>query len=401
MRILFVNKLYAPDIAGGAELTLANLAAGMQRRGHEVLVATTTSQQVAVEEKIADVPVSRVPLRNVYWHLSDSRQSTFKRMQWHARDIHNQAMGDALGGVIRRFDPDVVAFHNIVGFSAAAWDAAFAQNKPTVQVLHDYYNLCPRSQMFRNGKNCGEPCTQCKLFRLGRANNSNRLKAVVGVSEAVLGAHLRNGLFADVAIRRIIANARPTPLHTEPRRYPPTATVFGFIGALAEWKGTRLLLETFRRLMDDPTLPPIRLVLAGDGDAAYTAELKAAYACDRIEFLGRVAPESYYERIDVNVVPSLWHDPLPSVVFESLLFGVPVIGSRRGGIPEMATDRVNGLIFDPDEPEALARCIRELATTPGLLQQFGEQAKRDSAPYASMDRVVDEHLAVCQQAAGV
>ena len=399
MKIMLVNKLYAPDIGGGAELTLADLSAGVQARGHEVMVVTTTSGDAVVEEEVAGVRVTRVPLRNIYWHHGGARHGALQRMIWHARDSHNAAMGDALGKVIARFHPDVVSFHNLAGFSTTAWDAAFAQRRPTVQVLHDYYNLCPRSQLFRDGKNCDRPCTSCSVFRRGRAEQSKGLGAVVGVSHAVLDAHVRNGLFADVGVRRVINNARPFGGATA-RDYPATAATFGFIGTVAEWKGIRQLLDAFRSVAAEPGMPALRLLVAGDGEPAYVDELRATYASDGVEFLGRVKQTEFFERIDVSIVPSIWHDPLPGVVFESLLFGVPVIGARRGGIPEMVVDRRNGLLYDPDEPGALATCIREMAVGAGLLRAYGEQARTGSDHFADMGRVISEHLAVYDEVAG-
>lgn len=399
MKVLLVNKLYAPDIGGGAELTLADLASGLQARGNQVMVVTTTSGDAVVESDVAGVRVTRLPLRNIYWHHGGARRGPLQRMLWHARDAHNAAMGHAAGEVIRGFDPDVISFHNLAGFSTAAWDAAFAQRKPAVQVLHDYYNLCPRSQLFRDGRNCDRPCGSCSLFRRGRAAQSNQLKAVVGVSHAVLDAHLRNGLFADVGVRKVINNARP--FSGAPRRdYPSTATTFGFIGTVAEWKGIRQLLDAFRSVASLAGMPALRLLVAGEGDPAYVADLRAAYASDRIEFLGRMNPAAFYARIDVSVVPSIWHDPLPGVVFESLLFGVPVIGARRGGIPEMITDRVNGLLYDPDAPDALASAIAAMANVPGRVGEYGLRAGADSGHYADMARVVTEHMAVYDAVAG-
>ena len=97
MKVLLVNKLYAPDIGGGAELTLADLASGLQARGNQVMVVTTTSGDAVVESDVAGVRVTRLPLRNIYWHHGGARRGPLQRMLWHARDAHNAAMGHAAG----------------------------------------------------------------------------------------------------------------------------------------------------------------------------------------------------------------------------------------------------------------------------------------------------------------
>jgi glycosyltransferase involved in cell wall biosynthesis len=404
MRVLFVNKLYAPDIGGGAEIVLGNLARGMQSRGHRVCVVTTTPKNHEVIEQVDAIDVVRKPLKNFYWHHSTIRRSAPMRFLWHLRDAHNEAMGRALDEAITAFDPDVIQFHNLSGWSATAWKVAFARRIPAVQVLHDYYHACPKSQLFKNDQNCVGRCRSCTFLRIGRSALSNRLSAVIGVSRAVIEAHLERGLFDRVPARHVIHNAwaKQEPIQ---RSSKSSLTTFGFIGTLAGWKGIRLLLDTFQRVSrQSGAAPPMRLLVAGRGEDGYEAQLRAEFASDRIEFLGRVAPESLYSRIDVCVVPSLWNDPLPSVVFESLLFGVPVIGSRRGGIPEMINDGVNGLLFDPDAQDtqdtqySLASCLRRLAGSPDTIAALGSGALQSSFKYADLDRVVDAHIAVCAEA---
>ena len=396
MKILYVNALYPPHVGGGAELSLAMLAGGQHANGHEVMVATTTGEREAVEDRVAGIPVVRLPLANVYWQHTEKNPGTLRKISWHARDVDNSSMAEALEAVARRFDPDVISFHNLAGFSAAAWRVANVLRKPAVQVLHDYYNLCPRSQMFRNERNCAAPCGQCSAFRIGRAKASNQVDAVVGASHAVLDAHLRNGLFAEVTTRAVINNARN---YTAPLRstYLARARTFGFIGTVAPWKGVGLVLEAFERLRAEPGMSEIRLLIGGDGEAGYVSSLKARFASTQIEFLGKVDPQTFFQQLDVSIVPSLWHDPLPGVVFESMIFGVPVIGARRGGIPEMITDGVDGLLFEPDTAGDLEGCMRRLASEPGLLREFGESAHAASAHYSDTRRVIDAYYQLYEE----
>lgn len=400
MKILYVNTLYPPDVAGGAELSLSMLAGGQRANGHEVLVATTTGGPAVIEEVVADVPVIRLPLDNYYWPpRPDPRPDALRRLAWHARDIDNRSMAKALAGVVQRFDPDVISFHNLIGFSAAAWRVAKQFDKPAVQVLHDYYNLCPKSQLFRNDRHCETRCGECSVFRIGRAKASNQVSAVVGASQAVLDMHLRRGLFAEVTARRVINNARNYAAAPS-RTYPQRAKTFGFIGTVGPWKGITQVLDAVQRLDAEPGIEGIRFLVAGGGDEGYLSALRERYASDRIEFLGKVKPQDFFQRIDVSVVPSLWHDPLPGVVFESMIFGVPVIGARRGGIPEMVSHGVNGLLFEPDVAGDLESCMRRLMAEPGLLDKYGECARHASAHYSNPGRVIDAYYQLYEEIVG-
>jgi glycosyltransferase involved in cell wall biosynthesis len=364
MKVLLVNKLYHPE-TGGAELITQSLAEMHRQHGLDVTVATTADTDTLQHDRVGDIPVVRLPLRNFFWHREPRRRGALARAAWHARDVHNGPMARALEQVIRSVDPDVIAFHNLAGFSASAWAVAHAARKPALQVLHDYYHLCPRSQLFAKGKRCEQRCTSCTLLRMGRREQSNQLQAVVGVSQAVLDAHLSRGLFGDVRLRSVIHNAI-VPLPLSAADVPATARAFGFIGAVGDYKGVQPMLEAFQRAhAHDPSL---RLRIAGSGDPLYVSELQRRYADPSIEFLGRMPAAEFFRTIDALIVPSLWDDPLPTVVLESISAGVPVIGALRGGIPEMLTPHVNGLLYEPSQAGELEQALLRLAREPELMQ---------------------------------
>ncbi len=83
-----------------------------------------------------------------------------------------------------------------------------------------------------------------------------------------------------------------------------------------------------------------------------------------------------WERCLFGVVPSLWPDPLPGVVREPMTRGRPVIGSDVGGIPDMITDDVNGLLVPAGDAAALASAMDRLVADPALRARLGEAGRR-------------------------
>ena len=387
MKLLLVNKLYHPDAAGGAETITKALAESHRRRGIDVTVATTTAGDRVVEEEVGGIPVVRLPLRNFFWHNEASRRSALQRAAWHARDAQNRAMGRALGRLIQKLDPDLIAFHNLAGFSASAWGVARRARKPALQVLHDYYHLCPRSQLFDQGRRCKRQCTDCALFRIGRAAQSNQLQAVVGVSRAVLDAHVSRGLFDGLGLRSVIHNAL-APLGVARPSDARVARVFGYLGTLGEFKGILPMLRAFKTSLRSE--PGLSLRVGGRGDAAFVAELKQRFQHPQIEFLGQVTASSFFASIDVLIVPSLWDEPLPTVIIEALSAGTPVIGARRGGIPEMIRHGKNGLLYEPSRPDELDHCILRLTREPALLRNL-QQGCAGTPSFTDQDRMAAAH----------
>jgi glycosyltransferase involved in cell wall biosynthesis len=389
MRILYINSLYPPDIGGGAEITLSNLVNGLVRRGHQAAVLTTHGGRGLEVSSVNGVKVYRFGIRNIYWHFPPTEQPSWKRLTWHAVDSYNLLARYDVRRAINEFKPDIISCHNLPGFSIAAWNEVFYAKLPIVQVLHDYYSICPKSTMFNNGHDCVKACAACTFFRLPHKQVSNKLSAVVGVSRAVLDRHLQAGLFANVPVKTIINNARSIKV-SKPIPRTQDILTFGFIGALTFVKGVEPLAEAFLRIAAKSKCP-IRLLIGGAGKDEYVTELKRRYACDNIVFLGHVDTAIFFNQIDVTVVPSIWNDPFPGVVFESLGYGVPVIGAKRGGIPEVVQHEKNGLIYDPDEPYALDAAMLRVIEMPELLMVLRNQASSTVSDLLNEERMISEH----------
>jgi len=337
--------------------------------------------------------VYRTGIRNIFWHFSSRTHPYWKRLIWHTFDSYNPITAYDVSQVIKKFKPDIISCHNLAGFSVSAWSVAAQAGIPVIQVLHDYYSLCPKSTLFKDNKNCTTPCALCSLFRLPHARASNRIDAVVGVSQAVLDKHLEAGLFAIVPFKKVIYNSRTLISTIKPQRDSTVFTI-GFIGGLTIVKGLEHLLQAFTRIADN-TSHQLRLLIGGTGKDNYVNELKQRFGHDnRIVFLGHVDPVVFFNQIDITVVPSLWQEPLGMVIPESLGFNVPVIGAKRGGIPEMLQHEKNGLLYNPDEPYALDKAMMSLIENPKLLEKMRLNAAPSAIRFLNEEFMLDEHEAL-------
>src|SRR6185436_12399917 len=79
--------------------------------------------------------------------------------------------------------------------------------------------------------------------------------------------------------------------------------------------------------------------------------------------------------LDALVVPSIWEEVSPLVVWEAMLAGLPVIASRIGGIPEIVEHGRNGLLFEPGNVDDLHRTLRRVLDEPDLLTGLAAGAR--------------------------
>jgi glycosyltransferase involved in cell wall biosynthesis len=133
-------------------------------------------------------------------------------------------------------------------------------------------------------------------------------------------------------------------------------------------------LDTLRPVLEN--LPHARLAIVGDGPAR--SELERHYAGFPVVFTGFLRGEELaqaFASADVFVMPSTT-ETLGFVVLEAMSSGRPVVAARAGGIPDLVQHGENGILYDPEDPEALLDAVEELLSEPGRARFYGEQARK-------------------------
>jgi colanic acid/amylovoran biosynthesis glycosyltransferase len=167
---------------------------------------------------------------------------------------------------------------------------------------------------------------------------------------------------------------------------PPARPPFHLLalGRLVPKKGFPVLLEACRLLWAHGV--DFHLTLAGDGpDRRKLREyLQRQGLADRVSLPGAV-PHREVARLmaaaDLLVMPSLIapsgdRDGIPNVILEALLWGVPVVGTRVAGIPEVIQDGDTGWLTAPGDPEALARAVAAALADPAEARRRAERGRK-------------------------
>lgn len=182
------------------------------------------------------------------------------------------------------------------------------------------------------------------------------------------------------------------PVHPSPegaaleaaRRRSGGAAVLGLVGRITPGKGHHVLLEAAARLAARGRDVELVIVGAPDPncaeDEAYLARLKnLAHARgleSRVRWTGyQTDPDPYYRTFDVLVMPSVVREGLGLVALEAMQWGVPVVGSRLGGILEIVKDGVNGLLFAGGDSTALAETLDRLLSDSGWRARLAAGAR--------------------------
>jgi glycosyltransferase involved in cell wall biosynthesis len=157
-----------------------------------------------------------------------------------------------------------------------------------------------------------------------------------------------------------------------PDRRPSTRPLrIGFVGTLVWHKGAHVLIEAVRRLPEHA----YELLIHGDVQVfpEYAADLRRRAEGLPVQFLGRfdsTGTSEVYRDLDLLVVPSLWLENSPLVIHEAFQAGVPVVGSRIGGIADLITDGRNGRLYNPESSGELAALLQSLIDNPARLDEW-------------------------------
>jgi glycosyltransferase involved in cell wall biosynthesis len=377
VRILCAASAYPPYVKGGGSKAAENIVEALHERGHTVRVVTIADK--AKFEIRNGVQVKTLRSFNIYWNYW-VQQAALAKLVWHALENFNPRALLRMRREIAEFNPDIVLTISIENVNVATWVAAWSLGIPRVHVVHSFFLMCWRGTRFSNGKNCERPCLQCRISSIGKKFCSQLVDGVAAEASHTLSTHAACGYFPR-AVSKVIPGA-VGELRSSPRfRATETGPIrVGYIGMLTPNKGLGTLGDAAALLGPEA---PLEYVIAGDGKPEFVQDLLSKFPADKTAYLGWVDSDSFYPSIDVLVVPSIWAEPFGNVCIEALSFGVPVIVANSGALPEIVEHEENGLVFKAGDPEALAACLRTIASHRRRLERMHHAALARAKQYST------------------
>lgn len=393
MHVMVVNNIYPPIMAGGAERIVAYLCEGLARRGHRVTVVSTCGPQMEPypTEIRNGVEVIRFFPPNLYWSFERSLKGGPRKWLWHARDAWNGAAGNRLRAIMERSRPAILHSHLIDGLSAAVWGRAREAGIPVLHTAHDYHLLCPRAFLLTaDWKLCTRPRAHCRLYRGWHQRTTRYVDLFASPSRFLLDMHENNGLRA--RNRAVIHNGIPLPDDRHlirDRRSAESRTRFLMLTRLTNEKGVSVVLDAMAHL---PKELPIEVAIAGKGPLE--ERVRAAAAADgRIRYLGFLDGEAKAAALAWAghlLLPSLWYENAPVTIVEAAAYGLSLIGSDIGGIPEFVEPGQTGFLFPPGDSRTLAALMTRIARDANALPDLAERSETLARRFG-VDRMIEAY----------
>jgi glycosyltransferase involved in cell wall biosynthesis len=248
-----------------------------------------------------------------------------------------------LRGVVAQHGPDLVWATGYKADVLAAW----LDEKPTLATL--------RGWTAQDAK--------VRFFEWLDRKTLRRHDALTVVSERLRDQALREGARPERVF--CVPNAVDLATLPKPRTrvelcretgLDPAGPLIGVVGRLSPEKGHRVLLDAFHALRSHH--PAAQLVVVGDGpeDAALRDQADRLGLSSCTAFAGlRSDGQQLIGALDVLALPS-FSEGMPNVVLEAFAYGIPVVASAVGGVPDML-DHEGGWLVPPGEPTVLAGAL--------------------------------------------
>lgn len=397
MKILIQNNVFYPNVIGGAEMSSWLLAVELEKRGWQVDAMATTgrhgrSRQVS-ERPLPDTrgKVYEAPgtgLVDLYVDgAPPAAPNIVVRGIHHFSQIRSLRWEHIAHDVFDRVKPDVLHTNTIVGSTGSIWRAARDRRIPVIHTLRDYFLLCPRTTLLRSdGSNCENAPLPCRILRSGKLPATECVDVVTAPSNFVLQRHLEAGAFED-ALAAVVPNACEGIVDRLPDRSNQGVLRGLYLGQLDHHKGVGLLLKAIEELFAEGA--GLEFDFGGVGPMEDELRAFCQRSGGRARYHGMVSGAAKSELLrnaHFVTVPSMWNDNFPRTMLDAFSNGLPVIGTRRGGIPEVVRDGVDGIVIEPD-PGELAGAIRLYLGDPELRLRHGASGHERARDY-TLDRQV-------------
>jgi len=170
--------------------------------------------------------------------------------------------------------------------------------------------------------------------------------------------------------------------YAPPEKHPVR---IGYFSRIAPAKGLHQLFEAFRLLLRNPSLPPVRLMVAGHlgrGDRAYFRQVRRQMMrrglANRFDYRGELDRDekiAFLRSLDVLCIPATRPESRGLAVLEGLAAGTPAVLPEHGVYSELIAETGGGLLHEPNRPTALAAALEKLIRNPELAKGCGRQAQ--------------------------
>lgn len=357
MKVLIMNDFL---ISGGAEMQGIREKKLLEERGHIVYLLTFDTNFPENDLKYN--------FNNGFINIPIKKSNVKKLLNSFGILKVNYFLSRKIQEIIKDISPDIIHVNNLMQDSFTQYKSLEGYN--VVQTIRDYVAVCPlgtciNGKKICSGENynncyekCGETVKNNLKIKLNKNRNKFRKKYITRYicPSQNLTQYCRNNNYNIICINNPFDFNKFSNLV---KKVDFNNKVYLYYGSVNKNKGVMNLVEAFKEFAKNINT---KLLIAGEIYEDVKEEFeKVISVSNNVEYLGILKYEdmiNVLERIHTIVVPSVWMENYPNTVLEGLATKTFVIGSTRGGIPEMLNND-RGLTFDVNSKEEIIIALQK------------------------------------------
>ncbi|MCR5572682.1 MAG: glycosyltransferase [Candidatus Saccharibacteria bacterium] len=398
MKIVISTDVYYPMINGVAVFS-RNLAAGLKKRGHQVMVlAPSLTGKFGVEkDKEFGYTVVRLKSKRMYLY-PDQIEKVPKEKKMLGVKVPQFVYKNGLHvsynpysdikRVLDDFQPDIIHDQTPGPLALAVFRYAKKRNIPIVSTDHAYPDNLTQ---------------QVKLPELAK-------KPINAAMNAYFLSFLRRSEYATMPTEQAITDLLPKRRHSfkvpieaisngidlsrfakgranadiyEKYNIPRNIPIVLYVGRVDPEKSLDVLMHAFVDVLQK--VPKAHLVVVGDGTARQKLEKIAAKEgiVNHAHFLGRIIGDDLPQVYRTGTVFAITSktETQSIVIMEAMASGLPVVTVKAGAVPELVKHGKNGYIYDPDDKDGVARGIAHILANKDLCEKMSDDAVKRIAKH--------------------
>ncbi|HEU0050452.1 MAG TPA: glycosyltransferase family 4 protein [Patescibacteria group bacterium] len=388
MRILHVNKFF--DERGGAEVYLHELMSKQREEGHEVHVFSTESpeNEPSTDKKYF---VERFDLSR--------REGWWKDLKKARNFLWNSEARLQIRRMIHEVNPDVIHLHNVYHhLSSSILGPIRVSRIPAVMTLHDYNLASPNYAMFDQAGVCAHGKDghyfEIVKHRCAAPEYLANFLAALEITwtksrqayEKTIQLFLCPSRFMQKKMEEWHEPAEQMRYVPNPTDLPERIALRGggyvlYAGRLSREKGLSSMIEAALEV------PNLKIKIAGKGPEEESLKsLVKRLNIKNIEFLGFVPKEELAmirDHAEAVVLPTVSYENASGSLLEAMAAGLPCLGTKTGGNPELVKDEENGFLVTPGDITDWSRVLKRFTRL--------SEAEREKMGRQSRERILRNH----------
>ena len=367
---------------------VASTVKGMLDDGHEVIVITTSPEDNYVWNE-GRLKIYRYKPKNLFFYTQARKYNSLTRLLWHIIDMFHVSSANYIEDILEKEKPDVAHTHNLMGMSFLIPSRIRRLGLRHLHTIHDVQLVEPSGIILKTKEK-----TWCYkgffiivyMFLMKKLIGSPDV--VISPSQFLLDFYISRGFF--VKSKKVMLRNPVSIRGINNTEHHYDNLIFLYLGQIEKHKGVIFLVETFLEMCERKGFCA-ELHIVGDGSQLNKIK-EMAINNKKIIFYGRMdrmkLPE-LFAKINITIVPSLCYENSPTVIFESLSFGAPVLASRVEGVEELIREGENGLTFATGNKESLISKISWCMENKNKLEEMSQNASK-SLVGLSLDNYIEK-----------